>query len=356
LPDPLRILHLTAAAASGGLSRYLLDLAVAHRAAGHDVHIAGGDGPWRQRFEDAGVPYHLVPLNAPPTKLLATVRQLRQLGDHWDILHSHYRRTTLAGRLLQRRLKHRPPLLYTLHLSHMPLGGLRRLLADWGDHTHCASRDAADWLHTAANVPPDRITVIPHGIDLGRHPPATNAQRADARATLSLLPTATVALYVGRLETPKNVDWLADVTWTASRPLLVAGDGPDRPLLENRPHIHLLGETDPRPLYAAADLLLLPSAREGFGLVCAESLAIGTPILRTQTSGTTETVIDNVTGWSTPIDRAAFTTRSNQLLSDRAALLARRQPAAAHAHAHLGHARQTSETADLYRKLGNLRR
>src|SRR2546423_605035 len=82
-----------------------------------------------------------------------------------------------------------------------------------------------------ALVPPERITVIPHGIRVDQFPIPTESQRLAARAALGLAPTDLVAAYVGRLDYPKNEDWLLDLA-ESSRTALptlkipLAGDGP----------------------------------------------------------------------------------------------------------------------------------
>ena len=113
----------------------------------------------------------------------------------------------------------------------------------------------------------------------------------------------------------------------------------------------LAGRRDPVPVYHAADALLLPSGREGFSLVCGEAMACGVGVLRTRTAGTTETVVEGVTGRSTPIDRVAFTAAAAGFLADRDALRRMGTAAAAHARAHLTFDRQLRETVALYRRL-----
>ena len=185
---PLRVLHLTLAADAGGLTRYVTTLAAAMRAGGHAVYAAGDDGAWRASFDEAGVPYERIQLKAGLRGLRQSARHLKSWLCHHevDVLHAHYRRATLLGRRLQWAVPggRRPPLLYTLHLSHINVGGWRRWLSDFGDYTHAASKDAADWLVAEARVPRGRITLIPHGIDVARFPRRTDADKRDARRRL----------------------------------------------------------------------------------------------------------------------------------------------------------------------------
>ncbi len=169
-PKPLRILHLTAASDAGGVSRYLYDLCHACVAEGHEVAIAGQRGAWHEMFQNVPWPWIDAPLGSSLLQLPRATKILRRyLQDHpVDILHAHYRKTTLVARRLQRT--NRAPLLYTLHLSHIPLGGPWGWLSDFGDHVHAPSEDAGQWLTEQARVPADRITIIPHGIDPAKFP------------------------------------------------------------------------------------------------------------------------------------------------------------------------------------------
>ena len=347
---PLSILHLTAGSDAGGLSRYVLDLGTAMAADGHAVAVAGQRGAWHELF--APLAWVDVPLKGGPIDLWRSARTLaRHLRDHpADVLHAHYRRAALVGRLVQRW--HPVPLLYTLHLSDIPLGFGRRHLSDFGDHTHAASADAADWLTKVARVPAEHITVIPHGVDPARF----TVDGPDLRGELGIGPDETVAAFVGRLDDPKNVGWALDVADAMPGVrVVIVGEGPQEAAVRRRiksDRVTLLaGRRDPAPVYRTADLLLLPSGREGFSLVAAEAMCCGTPVLRTRTAGTTETIVDGITGRSVPIDHDAFVAEAGRLLADRAGLARMGSAAAEHVRRHLPFDRQVADTVALYRRL-----
>jgi len=358
-PSPLRILHLTAASEAGGLSRYLLDLSQRMHELGHTILIAGARGSWHERFAALPAQWIDLPMHGGPLALRRAARRLHERlgGQGVDVIHTHYRRPTLTARALQ---KHRPaPILYTLHLSHIPLRGPQRWFTDFGDHTHAPSQGARQWLLETANIPSQRITVIPHGIDVGQYPLRDPAAKIAARQALNIPPDAMVAAFVGRLDYPKNADWMLDVADSAPRAtILLVGAGPDEPrlrrLLSRRKlaeRVLLLGERGALPIYQASDALLLPSLREGFGLVCAEAMCVGVPVLRTRTSGTEELILEGVTGRSVEIDRAAFMSAAAEFLADRSALEKMGFAAAEHVRRHFTLDRQVAETIALYRRL-----
>lgn len=371
---PLRILHLTLGADAGGLSKYITDLGTAMVAQGNQVVAAGDTGAWQWAFDRAPFPYVTIPLKGGLLSFRRSVRMMRDyLRDHpVDVIHTHYRRATLLARRLQRARQAGPSgpgrisILYTLHLSHLDVSFPRNLFTDFGDVSHVASVEARDWLINDALVKPDRIALIPHGVDVTRYTPTTPDQRAEARAKLSLAPTDRVALFVGRLDHPKNEEWLIDLA-TASAveipnlKIFLVGEGPHEPMLRLRigaenlmDRVLLTGHQDPLPYYRAADAILLPSIREGFSYVCAEAMATGIPALRTRTSGTAELIIENVTGRSTPIDHDAFLATSVEFLRDGEALKRMGAAASEHVRKNFTYDLQLSRTLDLYRSMATL--
>jgi glycosyltransferase involved in cell wall biosynthesis len=145
--------------------------------------------------------------------------------------------------------------------------------------------------------------VIPPAVDLERFTPS---DRAPARARFGIDPNAFLAVAARRLDARMGLDSLL-AAWErvqrehADAVLLIAGDGPERAVLEaqraalQQPDgVRLLGpvgEEDLIDLYRAADCSVVPSrALEGFGLVVLESLACGTPAIVTDVGGLPEAV------------------------------------------------------------------
>jgi glycosyltransferase involved in cell wall biosynthesis len=121
------------------------------------------------------------------------------------------------------------------------------------------------------------------------------------------------ALYVGRLSEEKGIRELAEAT--AGLPLAVVGDGPLRALLPQA-----VGFVAPRalgPWYAGAAVVVVPSLREGYGLVAREAMAHGRPVVATAVGGLVDAVEDGVTGLLVPPgDPGALRDAIERLLSD----------------------------------------
>jgi len=147
----------------------------------------------------------------------------------------------------------------------------------------------------AMGMPKAKIRVHYTGVDLERFRPTTDREAAKRKlgveGPLIVTPGNLIPLKGQRLA----VEALAELPGTT---LLIAGEGPERPALEAliadrglAPRARLLGSVPPEAmpdLLAAADLMLLPSEREGLANVWVESLASGTPILIADVGGARE--------------------------------------------------------------------
>lgn len=153
-------------------------------------------------------------------------------------------------------------------------------------------------------VAPERVRVVPGQVAADRFDQVGTP--ADARAALGLPTDRPIVLSLRRLVRRMGLDRLIEALVEVRRSvpeilLCIGGRGPERAALERRVaelalerHVRFLGfvpEDDLPGLYRAADLVVLPSLLlEGFGLVAAEALAAGTPVLVTPTGGLPEVV------------------------------------------------------------------
>jgi glycosyltransferase involved in cell wall biosynthesis len=159
---------------------------------------------------------------------------------------------------------------------------------------------ASTWLADAAReLGAERVEVIPSGVDLPEDvgPPAEPPE----------------VLYAGRLSREKGVLDLAEAA--DGLPLVVAGDGPLRERLPGAlgfvPHDEL------ERLYERAAVVVCPSRREGFGVVCAEAMAHGRPVVASAVGGLLDLVVDGETGLLVPArDPAALRGALERLLGD----------------------------------------
>jgi glycosyltransferase involved in cell wall biosynthesis len=241
-----------------------------------------------------------------------------------DVLYVHDVQRLPAAIDIRRR--HGVPIVCHLHLPpfHLRSGLAGRLT---GRHRYAVDEDVIGRrtpvdrfiavshrlrrLWVEAGLPADRVEVVHNGVDVDRFRPAAPGERERVRAALGLAEDAFVVAYVGRLERMKGVGELfrafRAVDAATSRPmrLLVVG-GPSRPIgapidAEKDAFVVHLHRSAPRgtswlgrrqdvpELMRALDLLVVPSQwDEPFGLVAAEAMASGIPVVGTRKGGLTE--------------------------------------------------------------------
>jgi glycosyltransferase involved in cell wall biosynthesis len=168
----------------------------------------------------------------------------------------------------------------------------------------CPSASLRD-LSLRWGVPPEKVVVLPNPVS----PPGDLAARDELRERHGLVGPTLV--FAGRLTPQKSLDVaLAALARSEGVSLLLAGDGPDRAELERRAsQLDLDGRArflGPQPretvfeLLRAADAALLSSSWENFPHMVVEALAVGTPVVSTNTGGVAEVVTDGENGLLVP--------------------------------------------------------
>ncbi|HEU4419722.1 MAG TPA: glycosyltransferase, partial [Planctomycetota bacterium] len=168
-------------------------------------------------------------------------------------------------------------------------------------HACCAvSHALGDRFATVAGLPRERILDVRNGVDLERFCPG---DALAARAQLGLPLQGRLLLGVGRLVPGKG--FLAAARALESLPgdvsLVLVGDGPERTAIGSAGtgRVRFLGVLPPERMalaYRAADLLVLPSEREGWPNVVTEALACGLRVVATRVGGIPEILGDPVPG------------------------------------------------------------
>lgn len=210
---------------------------------------------------------------------------------------------------------------------------LDRVLDHCATNVHADSASQARFLEQQRVVKPGRLQVLASGsvcgVDIARFRPEPLV-RDQTRKALSIPDSAIVFLYLGRLNREKGLRELAqsfrrlaserDDSWL----VLVGKDEGDiepwyRQAMSStaaESRIRFVGLTqEPESFLNAADVLCLPSYREGFGNVVIEAAAVGVPAIGTQIYGVTDAIVDQVTGLLVPAKDASALYEAMRMLA-----------------------------------------
>jgi len=275
----------------------------------------------------------------------------------YDLLHSHYWLSAWAAERMKAQL--RIPHVTTFHTlgavknqarpaemePQERLDTERKAIAA-ADGVIAFTGEERDNLVRIYGAHPDRVSIIPCGIDLDLFQPM---DRQKARSELGL-GNSKILLFAGRIQPFKGIDILVRAMARLpdsgeTRLLIVGGDSKSADMLASlsslagelgiEDKVTFLGTVGHgrMPLfYSAADVCVVPSYHESFGLVALEALACGIPVVASRVGGLATIIKDGETGYLVnELSDEAFSRRLELLLGDEA--LRRRMGNAAHSSA-----------------------
>lgn len=271
-----------------------------------------------------------------PLGLLKLAHYLRR--ENVDILHTHLFEPSVIG-LLAGTLARTKMRIETRHYSdyHTRINKrwhvrLDQLCTRLSHGVIAVSQHTADHMISEEQAPPEKLHVVLNGIDFTRVKRSDTYDRRRVRQEFAAEETP-LLLIAARLHPEKGYEYLFQaMTQLKLRcqgkiKLLVAGAGPFLPRYQELVRtlgcddvVTFLGFRKDLPdLMSAVDLFVLPSVAEAFGLVLAEALYLGTPVVSTQVGGIPEIVADEVDGVLVPPANAqALADAISTLLNDPA--------------------------------------
>jgi N-acetyl-alpha-D-glucosaminyl L-malate synthase BshA len=330
----------------GGSGIIATELGKALAVRGHHVHLLSGTTPARLGGYQPRLWFHRVespnyPLFSEPQYVLSLANKIVQVArqERLDIVHAHYAIPHATAAYLARQIlasaggKDVPKVITTLHGTDITLLGSDRSYSETvafciqeSDGVTAVSESLRADTIRELGVRSD-IRVIPNFLDCSK-----NRRRDVTGLCETLRPDAEkLLIHVSNFRPVKRVDAVVEIFARVRRQiparLLMVGDGPDVPAASRLARtlgvsadVEFLGEQeDIVSLLSIADVFLLPSAQESFGLAQLEAMACEVPVVASRVGGIPEVVEDGVSGFlHAPDDLDGMARSALALLSDEA--------------------------------------
>ena len=327
----------------GGSGAVATELGIALAARGHEIHFITYRQPFRLPEFLPNVYFHEVDVGRyplfeyPPYDLALAVRMHEVVLMHGlDLLHCHYAlphaTSAWIAREMLRAQKRDVKVITTLHGTDITIVGqdpsfnaITKFSIERSDRLTAVSEYLRQETYNAFGCTACDVGVIHNFIDptiynRAAHPPLLRQQ----------LGPGPIVMHISNFRRVKRVRDVVGIFAAINKQLpswlVMVGDGPDRADAEDEcrrlgldERVHFLGKIDNvAPLLASADLFLLPSTSESFGLSALEALASGVPVVGSAAGGMPEVVRDGETGFLCGVgDIRAMAEAGLGILSDK---------------------------------------
>lgn len=307
----------------GGSGVVATELGIELAARGHQIHFITYSQPFRLTGREANIHFHEVtvtnyPLFEHPPYDLALATRMAEVAEFYslDLLHVHYAIPHSVSALLAKQMladRNRTlPIITTLHGTDITLVGLdpsylpiTRFGIIRSDGVTSISTHLRERTREAFGITSE-IEVIRNFVNCDvyvRKPDLVAAMRPRFAQ-----PDERLFVHLSNFRPVKRVQDAVEVFARVSRELparlMLIGDGPDRYLAEQlalryniQDRVHFLGKQDNvNELLPLADLMLMPSQMESFGLAALEAMACSVPAIATRVGGVPELIDDQING------------------------------------------------------------
>jgi N-acetyl-alpha-D-glucosaminyl L-malate synthase BshA len=308
----------------------------------HEIHFISSDLPFRLSHVAGNIFFHEVnvqsyPLFDYPPYTLSLTSKMVDIAKHvgLDLLHVHYALPHASSAVMARQILNSEhldlPVVTTLHGTDITLIGQDpsfEPVVTWSINESDGVTAVSDYLRQETydhfDVTKD-IEVIPNFIDTDRF-----VRQDKEHFKQALCPNGEkVIVHISNFRPVKNAKQVVEV-FSRLRDdlhvkLLLVGDGPDRVPTERKARelgvyddIRFLGKQDPvEEILSIADVFLMPSGSETFGLAALEAMACEVPVVASDVGGLPELIVHGETGFLCPLDDIEeFTECTRVLLTD----------------------------------------
>jgi len=328
----------------GGSGALATELGIALAKRGHEVHFITYQQPFRLPAFLPNVYFHEVDVGRyplfeyPPYDLALAVRMHEVVRDHkLDLLHVHYAIPHATSGWIAREMLRDAGgdmvMVTTLHGTDITIVGqdpsfhaITKFSIERSDRVTAVSSFLREETIRAFGCAGCEVDVIPNFVD-----PELHDRSRYGRVLGSEVPEGIpILMHLSNFRPVKRVRDIVQIFARVRREmpaaLVMVGDGPDRVFAEEEARtlgvdrdVHFFGRINAvAPLLASADLFLLPSQTESFGLSALEALATGVPVIASDAGGLPEVVRHGETGALHPVgDVEAMANSALEFLRDR---------------------------------------
>lgn len=295
---------------------------------GHNIHMMSYSRPARLDTLETGITYHEVSINSYPLfdyppYALALASQMVNLIEYenLDLLHVHYALPHATSAYLAKQIMSERgvtvPIITTLHGTDITLVGrdpsykhVVEFSIDKSDGVTAVSEYLKRETYENFEIQQD-IEVIPNFIDLERFQKSNKSHFKKAICPNDEKVVVHVSNFRKVKRVPEVVNVFAKILESGvEAKLLLVGDGPDRQKAEQQcrdlgicEHVRFLGKLDQvEEVLSIADLFLIPSGSETFGLAALEAMSCSVPVISSNIGGLPEVNVHGETGYLCDLD------------------------------------------------------
>lgn len=326
----------------GGSGVVATELGIALAKEGHNIHFITYSQPTRLSFFNENLYYHEVEIRAyplfayPPYELALASKMVDVVKyEKLDLLHVHYAIPHASAAYMAKQILKQEgidiPVVTTLHGTDITLVGkdesyepVVTFSINQSDGVTAVSADLKKDTYEHFSITQD-IEVIPNFIDLDRF----KKQKKEHFKTAICPDNEALLVHTSNFRKVKRVDDVVrifkNVRQVIPAKLLLVGDGPERKHIEvlcrelgTCDDVRFLGKLEAvEEVLSVADLFLMPSEKESFGLAALEAMACEVPVVSSNAGGIPELNLDGITGFNSDVGDIEDMTRNALTILDK---------------------------------------
>jgi len=307
----MKILHLTTHLNKGGITSYIVSLAMQLKKKGHVISVASSGGELVDAIKKDSISHIDIPIRTKceisPKELFSFLILRKYLKEeNIDIIHAHTRVTQVLGTMLSKKLK--IPLITTCHGFFKPKFH-RKKIPCWGNRVVAISKGVKDHLINDFNIKENNISLVHSGINVDNAKECSSQQKEEIKSKFNISKDNYVVGTISRFSDVKGLDYLLKAAQIILKDkdnfvfLLIGAGKEEEKLKEISKELGIQDKVrfitsfqDSKKFFSVMDVFVMPSIQEGLGLAILEAQLHKVPVVASNVGGIPEIVRHNSTG------------------------------------------------------------